>query len=146
MLEIKRAGNTELPEIAALEKEIFSDAWSLKSLEETRRQKNAEIFAAKAQGKLIGYVIFYYVLDEGEIARIATAPSLRRQGAATEMFGVLLSFCRENQIEKIMLEVRKGNESARKFYQKCGFTKDGIRKNYYEEPKEDAVLMSKNLH
>lgn len=146
MLKIKKAEDTELPEIATLEKEIFSDAWSLKSLKETWQQKNAEIFAAKDQEKLIGYVIFYHVLDEGEIARIATAPALRRQGAATQMFRGLVSFCLEHQIEKIMLEVRDGNESARRFYQKCGFTEDGIRKNYYENPKEDAVLMSKNLY
>ena len=146
MLEIKNAENAELAEIATLEKEIFSDAWSLKSLEETYEQKNAEIFAAKDQEKLIGYVIFYYVLDEGEIARIATAPALRRCGTATEMFRVLVDFCLEHQIEKIMLEVRDSNESARRFYRKCGFTEDGIRKNYYENPKENAVLLSKNLH
>ena len=72
MIEISEADFPELPEIAALEREIFPDAWSLKSLEETWNQKNAVIFAAKTEEKIAGYLIIYYVLDEGEIARIAT--------------------------------------------------------------------------
>ena len=94
---------------------------------------------------MAGYLIFYYVLEEGEIARIATAHSVRRQGAASQMFRKLLDFCREHKITRIMLEVRENNEVARQFYGKCGFTKDGIRRNYYENPKENAVLMSVNL-
>ena len=131
MIEISEADFPELPEIAALEREIFPDAWSLKSLEETWKQKNAAIFVAKTKEGMAGYLIFYYVLEEGEIARIATAHSVRRQGAASQMFRKLLDFCREQKITRIMLE--------------CGFTKDGIRRNYYENPKENAVLMSVNL-
>ena len=146
MLEkICKAELSDLQDIAALESEIFSDAWSLKSLEETWNQKNAVIFAAKTEEKIAGYLIIYYVLDEGEIARIATAHSVRRQGAASQMFRKLLDFCREQKITRIMLEVRENNEAARQFYGKCGFTKDGIRRNYYENPKENAVLMSVNL-
>ena len=146
MLEkICKAELSDLPEIAALESEIFSDAWSLKSLEETWNQKNAVIFAAKTEKKIAGYLIFYYVLDEGEIARIATASFVRGQGAAGRMFQELVAFCEAQQITRIMLEVRESNEAARGFYGKCGFAEDGIRKNYYENPKENAILMSKNL-
>lgn len=143
--KIRKAEITDLPMIADLEREIFSDAWSFKSLEETWNQKNAVIFAAKIEEKIAGYLIFYYVLDEGEIARIATAPAVRRQGAAGHIFRELVSFCEEQQITRIMLEVRESNEAARRFYEKCGFTEDGIRKSYYENPQENAVLMSKNL-
>ena len=146
MLEkICKAEMSDLQDIAALESEIFSDAWSLKSLEETWKQKNAAIFVAKTKEGMAGYLIFYYVLEEGEIARIATAHSVRRQGAASQMFRKLLDFCREQKITRILLEVRENNEAARQFYGKCGFTKDGIRRNYYENPKENAVLMSVNL-
>ena len=143
MIEISEADFPEIPEIAALEREIFPDAWSLKSLEETWKQKNAAIFVAKTKEGMAGYLIFYYVLEEGEIARIATAHSVRRQ--PSQMFRKLLDFCREQKITRIMLEVRENNEAARQFYGKCGFTKDGIRRNYYENPKENAVLMSVNL-
>ena len=124
MLEkICKAELSDLQDIAALESEIFSGAWSLKSLEETWNQKNAVIFAAKTEEKIAGYLIIYYVLDEGEIARIATAPSMRRQGAAGQMFQELVAFCEEQQITRIMLEVRGGNEAARRFYEKCGFVR-----------------------
>ena len=56
-----------------------------------------------------------------------------------------MAFCEAQQITRIMLEVREGNKAARRFYEKCGFTEDGIRKNYYENPQENAILMSKNL-
>ena len=65
MIEISEADFSELPEIAALEREIFPDAWSLKSLEETWKQKNAAIFVAKTKEGMAGYLIFYYVLEEG---------------------------------------------------------------------------------
>ena len=130
MLEkICKAELSDLQDIAALESEIFSDAWSLKSLEETWNQKNAVIFAAKTEEKIAGYLIIYYVLDEGEHTNIQE----------------LVAFCEEQQITRIMLEVREGNEAARRFYEKCGFTEDGIRKNYYENPQENAILMSKSL-
>lgn len=160
MLKIQRAEKTELAEIAALESEIFSDAWSEKSLTETWNQKNAEIFTARyvrkkseeciskpeEDNKMAGYVIFYYVLDEGEIARIAVSSEVRRQGTATQIYQRLEKFCKEKEITKIMLEVRESNEAARAFYNRCGFKEDGIRKNYYDEPKENAVLMSVNLN
>ena len=160
MLKIQRAEKTELSEIAALESKIFSDAWSEKSLEETWNQKNAEIFTARYRmeesdesiekpeesNKIAGYVIFYYVLDEGEIARIAVSPEARRQKTATRIYQRLEKFCEEKEITKIMLEVRESNEAARAFYSRCGFKEDGIRKNYYDTPKENAVLMSVSLN
>lgn len=153
MLKIQRAEKTELSEIAALESKIFSDAWSEKSLEETWNQKNAEIFTARYRmeesdesNKIAGYVIFYYVLDEGEIARIAVSPEVRRQKTATRIYQRLEKFCEEKEITKIMLEVRESNEAARAFYSRCGFKEDGIRKNYYDTPKENAVLMSVSLN
>lgn len=151
MLEIRKAEKSELAKIAELEKEIFPDAWSVKSLEDTWIQNNAEIFIVfqkenHADTEMQGYVIFYYVLDEGEIARIAVSPSVRRQGVATKIYNHLVEFCEEKAIKKIMLEVRENNESAKAFYRKCGFQEDGIRKNYYDNPKENAVLMSVKLN
>ena len=153
MLKIQRAEKAELSEIATMESKIFPDAWSEKSLEETWNQKNAEIFTARYRrkesdesNKIAGYVIFYYVLDEGEIARIAVSPKGRRQGIATQIYQRLEKFCKEKEITKIMLEVRESNEAARAFYSRCGFKEDGIRKNYYDKPKENAVLMSVSLN
>ena len=91
---------------------------------------------------MIGYVVFYYVLDEGEIVRIAVDAACRRQGAAGQMLKELWRFCSEKEITRMMLDVRKSNKPAIYFYQSHGFVEDGIRKNYYENPSEDAILMS----
>ena len=98
MLEkICKAELSDLQDIAALESEIFSDAWSLKSLEETWNQKNAVIFAAKTEEKIAGYLIIYYVLDEGEIARIATAPLCADKGLPDKCSRNLWRFVRNSR-------------------------------------------------
>ena len=142
MTEIKKINENDIETVAFLESLIFPDPWSAKSIKETHENNNALILGAYQEGTLIGYVIFYYVLDEGEIARIAVSPSYRRQGVADKIFSGLLAFCNDNGIERILLDVRISNESAISFYRKSGFAEDGIRKNFYDNPKEDALLMS----
>ena len=142
MTEIRKISENDIEAIAYLESEIFSDAWSEKSIKETYENQNACILGAYKEGVLAGYVIFYYVLDEGEIARIAVSPQYRRQGVADQIFAGLLDFCAEKSIERILLDVRISNEPAIAFYRKSGFAEDGIRKKFYENPKEDALLMS----
>ncbi len=94
----------------------ISDAWSLKSLEETWNQKNAAIFAAKTKEKewQAIFVTIYYVLDEGEIARIATAHSMRRQGAAGQMFQELVAFCRGTADNKNHVGSKRRQRSRQK--------------------------------
>lgn len=144
MWEIKGLEETDLPRIADLELAIFPDAWSLPALQESLRQKSRTWFRGIwLEGLLIGYVIFYYVLDEGEIARIAVDPAYRRKGAAARLLHAVEDFCEEKGIDRLMLEVRKSNVPAISFYREYGFAEDGIRKNYYKNPVEDAVLMSR---
>ncbi len=109
-----------------------------------RRCEAAErrVTGAWSGRELIGYAILYTVLDEGEIARIAVASSYRRQGVAGLLFGQVLKICGDRGIVRLMLEVRESNVSAVSFYEKCGFTMDGVRKGYYSNPREDAILMS----
>ena len=115
----------------------FENCNGAKSFDKLVDEENPDVYDALARR--------YLNIGCSVIARIATAPSMRRQGAAGQMFQELVAFCEEQQITRIMLEVREGNEAARRFYEKCGFTEDGIRKNYYENPQENAILMSKDL-
>ena len=92
--------------------------------------------------QLLGYVIFYYVLDEGEIARIATSPQHRRQGVAVRLLEKMRAFSYEQNITRWLLDVRISNETAIHFYKAAGFAEDGVRKNFYANPPEDAILMS----
>lgn len=135
-----------ISQVAELEGRIFTDSWSEREIANTVSQKQAFCATAKEEDTVLGYFLCYYVLDECEIARIAVAETARRQGVGNALFEFMTEVCREKNLERILLDVRAGNEGAIAFYQKNGFTKDGIRKGYYggENP-EDAVLMSLGL-
>ncbi len=139
--KIEEAGEAVL-EIAGLEQDTFPDPWSENSLKGTLKQPQAVIFGAWADDRLAGYVILYYAADEGEIARIAVRASFRRRGAAREMLLKLEDFCREAGVNRFLLDVRESNGPAIAFYEGYGFKKDGIRKKFYVNPTEDAILMS----
>lgn len=141
MRRIRSMTEADVDVIAGLEKELFSDAWSKTSLLETNAQKHALILVAEEE-ELLGYAIIYYVMDEGEIARIAVSPKWRRQGVGRSLLDELCKIGRERGIHRILLDVREGNEGARRFYEEYGFVQDGIRRNYYQQPAEHAILMS----
>lgn len=142
MLAIRKMREEDVSQIARLETETFSDAWSEASIRSTLAQRQTILLTAFEDKKLIGYLMLYYVLEEGEIARIAVAPECRRQGVGGRLLLEMKDLCVDNGISKILLEVRKSNTSARAFYEEHGFTEDGIRKGFYSTPQEDAVLMS----
>lgn len=142
MLAIRRMRQEDVAFVAELERQIFTDAWSENALAETLAQKQTILLTAFEDKKLIGYVILYYVLEEGEIARIAVSPEHRRQGVGARLLLELESLCMDNGISRLLLDVRESNMSAYSFYEDHGFVKDGIRKNFYAEPTEHAILMS----
>lgn len=135
----------DIPRIHEMEKEIFTDPWSENSLRESLEQKNTIMLTAENGREILGYLIVYAVLDECEIARIAAAKEFRRQGVGGQLILRLEKDCAERKITRILLDVRRGNQPASAFYRAQGFQEDGIRRNFYTKPTEDAVLMSKNL-
>ena len=145
MLSIKRIKEEDLEIIATFEKEIFPDPWGMIGLKESLYQNHTVLLGAWEEEKLVGYVIFYFAADEGEIVRIAVEPSMRRKGVASHLLLELENICEEKKIVKMLLDVRETNETAIEFYKSHGFTEDGIRKNFYTKPVEDAVLMSRGL-
>ena len=142
MIEINRVTDSDVEAISRLEKVIFSDSWGMNGLSESLHQKHVVMLGSRVEDVLVGYLIFYFSMDEGEIARIAVDESYRRQGVAGKLFSELVNICEEKQISKVFLEVRKSNLAAIEFYKKHGFAEDGVRKNFYTKPVEDAVLMS----
>ena len=145
MLAVRRAKEQEIEEIARLEQEIFSDPWSLAAIRETWGQKQARILGAWLEGQMAGYVIVYFAADESEIARIAVDEKFRRQGVAGALLDEMERVLAGKGIARLMLDVRKSNAAALRFYLSRGFKEDGVRKNFYTNPIEDAILMSRGL-
>lgn len=145
MFSIRRIRREDVPDVAELERKIFSDAWSERAIMETLEQKQTMLLSAYEDKKLVGYVILYYVLEDGEIARIAVDDPYRRKGVASRMLRELEILCKDNGVSKLLLDVRESNAAAYSFYEKQGFTRDGFRRNYYSDPVENAVLMSREI-
>lgn len=145
MIAFREMKSSDIPQVAVLEAALFTDPWSEAGISETLEQNNTFCFVAENREGVCGYLLVYYVLDECEIARIGVSPEMRRQGVAAFLMHELKMFCHASSINRILLDVRESNSGARKFYQHCGFTEDGVRKNFYTEPKENAVLMSRML-
>ena len=131
--------------VAEMEHQLFPDAWSEKSILETLEQTNTICLIAEKAGRTAGYLLAYTAADEAEIARIAVVKELQRQGAARALLAELESVRGSEGIKKILLDVRSGNGAARALYTSTGFKEDGIRQRFYENPVEDAILMSREL-
>ena len=136
-----------LDEVAALERICFTDPWS-KNLfvEELKNDLCAGLAALNERDQVIGYAFLRVVLDEGSIDNIAVHPDYRRQGIADKMIRVFINFARANHLAFLTLEVRASNYDAIAFYGTHGFRGMGRRKNYYEYPTEDAIIMTLYLN
>lgn len=141
-MTIREITEPDIEEVAKLEAMVFPDAWSESSLRGSLCQAYTLFLGAWEGNVLVGYVLSYTVAEDAEIARLAVHPSHRRKGVARRLLREMEKMGKGRGIARLLLEVRRGNTGAARFYEDYGFVKDGIRKNYYSHPSEDAVLMS----
>ena len=135
-----------IPEIEALERACFSVPWTADQILSQLKDKTHEFLAAlDSEGKVLGYVGMMTVLDEGYIANVAVDPACRRQGIADRLIERLTGIAAARKLSFVTLEVRAGNRPAIALYEKHGFVPVGLRRNYYAQPKEDALLMTKTF-
>ena len=135
-----------LDELVELERICFSTPWSRNMLaEELDNACSAFLVAVDANEKVVGYAGLQVVLDEGYIANIAVFPEHRRKGVAGQLLQVFMNFAEANRLAILTLEVRASNQAAIALYANRGFEEVGRRKNYYEHPKEDAIIMTKEF-
>lgn len=136
-----------LDAVADLEKICFpEDPWSRRIFEETLSNENTTSLLALAEdGTVWGYLFFSAVLDEGDVDNIAVAPEARRQGVASALLEEFHRYGREHGLAGLFLEVRPSNTGAAALYEKLGYREVGRRKNYYLDPKEDAIMMKLEL-
>lgn len=134
-----------LDEIAALERICFPDPWSRNMLaEELDNALSAFLVALDAGGRVAGYAGLQVILDEGNILNIAIRPDCRK-GVAKKLLKVFLDFAQGNRLSFLTLEVRASNYPAIALYGAHSFRGVGRRKNYYEHPREDAIIMTREF-
>ncbi|MBO6166483.1 MAG: ribosomal protein S18-alanine N-acetyltransferase [Eubacterium sp.] len=146
-----------ISEIAGIEEQSFNDPWSEKSLEETFKHDHNHLIAVFDDGttvddyvfqgneKLAGYLIYSEVAGEAELLRIAVDETMRHRGFGGKLMEHFISELEFMNAEKVTLEVRKGNSAAIGLYTIYGFEQIAVRKDYYMDPDEDAVIMQRPI-
>ena len=130
-------------QIARLEAQCFSDPWSEKSIASELENPLSLWLVAEENGQVWGYVGSQTVLDESDMMNVAVDPRFRRQGVARTLIETLIAELSKMGSRCLRLEVRVSNENARALYARMGFQQLGLRKNYYHNPKEDALILGK---
>ena len=140
-ITIRRMQPSDLTQVCEIERENFSLPWSEKSFADSMERNDTVFLVALADDEVAGYIGCYCIAGEGEITNVAVKSSCRRNGIG----GMLLEKLYEEgallDTQEFFLEVRESNEAAIALYSRQGFVKEGIRKNFYEQPVENALIM-----
>jgi ribosomal-protein-alanine N-acetyltransferase len=143
--DLRQATLDDLPRLLALEERSFDRPWPEGAFAQELELPHAEVWMASADGAVVGYIDFWIVGPEVSLLNVAVDPDWRRQGLAKQLLDLLDRRAREVEAEAIFLEVRRGNEGARALYAREGFEPIGIRKGYYSDNGEDAIVMSRGV-
>jgi [ribosomal protein S18]-alanine N-acetyltransferase len=142
MIELFRMDESDISGVCSIESASFSLPWSKDLfLRDLKVNKSATFITAKENGKVVGYGGFWLLIDEINIVNLAVHPDCRRKGLGKEILTELLKLGKNKGAKIATLEVRASNEAAIKLYEKFGFVTIAIRKAYYSDNKEDAVVM-----
>lgn len=140
-MDFRRSIPADATGIAALEEAIFSDAWSYRDVQDLICTEGGMCFTAIENGEVIAYVIGRLIAPEGEIYRVAVAPHKRQRGIGYRLLDYAVKTSKGQGLERLFLEVRSRNIPAIKLYTAYGFKEIGVRKRYYKDPEDDAIVM-----
>lgn len=139
--EVSEMTPQDVPEVAVLERQIFTMPWSENGFLSSLQSQDTLYLVVREKGRLLGYCGLLQSFDEADITNVAVSPEERGRGVGHAMLQELMRRGKERGIMRYTLEVRTGNAAAIHLYQKLGFVSAGIRKNFYEKPREDALIM-----
>ena len=137
--------SSDVPEVARIETTAFSTPWSVGTFRSLLDRSGVELWVAEWEDQLAAYAILWKVLDEGELANIAVRRDLQGRGIGSGLLSRMLEVAEDSGVRSLYLEVRESNGRAREMYARRGFHEIGVRKSYYEGPREDARVLKKSL-
>jgi ribosomal-protein-alanine N-acetyltransferase len=136
----------DIETVVAIEREAFTTPWQPETFAGLIDREAVELTVmADEAGEVVGYSVLWCILDQGELANIAITPTRRGGGLGARLLEHVLGVAAEKGVEKVFLEVRASNEAALRLYRRFGFVEAGRRANYYEQPREDALVMVATL-
>ena len=140
---IRRMEKRDLLQVEAIEISLFSDAWSEQGFEDTLNSPYviSLVVIDEAEDTILGYIIMYVSFEEGEISNVAVAKSAQNRGIGSALMQAILEKGLVESVTRFILEVRVSNTPAIALYNKFEFTEIGIRRDFYEKPREDALIM-----
>ena len=140
------AAAADVDAVAQLEVVAFADPWTRQAFEAALKERYARFRVARSmEGAVVGYLIAWFIVDEGEIANLAVVPTARRRGVARALLEAIISEARESRVARLFLEVRDSNVAARALYASMGFRPIARRPRYYRKPVEDAIVLRLEL-
>lgn len=142
-MEIRRAIPDDATAIAEIEQNIFGDPWSRKDIFSYICSETGMCYTALIDGEVVGYIIGRKIIPEGEIYRVAVREDKRQRGIGYRLLSYAMKTERGAGVETVFLEVREKNIPARSLYRAYGFSEVSVRKNYYQNPTDNAVIMVK---
>ena len=132
----------DLDQVMEIEEDLFAVPWTKEGYFTFLTRKDSMFLVVEEKGKILGYCGLLMVLDEGDVTNVAVCRKRQKEGIGNFLVSSLIRLAGDLGIRQIHLEVRVHNETAIRLYERNGFTRDGIRKNYYTDPVEDALLMT----
>lgn len=144
-IKISSANQSYIGDIAYIEKECFSDPWSERSIEESMHA-GTKFYIAEYGGKTVGYMGISEIAGEGYVTNVAVLKQYRNRGIGSKLLQYVVKQAKDNSCEFVSLEVRESNSAAISLYEKTGFVREGLRKNFYDNPKENAIIMTKRFN
>ncbi|WP_317368116.1 ribosomal protein S18-alanine N-acetyltransferase [uncultured Tyzzerella sp.] len=146
MAQILKMTTEHIKDVHKIEEDCFSIPWSEKSFyDEITKNKMAIYIVAKQDDEIIGYGGMWHVINEGHITNVAVKKEHRGKGIGKQIITALIDIAKEKEMIGITLEVRVSNNIAKALYKQNGFIIEGIRKEYYDDNREDAIVMWKHL-
>lgn len=138
---IRKMTESDIPKVCHLDSKAFSDPWNDASFKDELKKDYAFYFVYEDNGEIIGYAGIWCIFETAELIRIGVLPDYEGRGIGTQLMAEIEDAAKSNACERMMLEVRRGNEVARRLYEKNGFSEISVRKGYYNG--EDAIIMER---
>lgn len=145
-VRVRKMAAEDVDAVVAIETDAFTSPWQSETFLGLIDRPGLELLALEhREAGVIGYAVLWCILDQGELANMAVTPAHRGRGLGSFLLARVIDVARARGLETIFLEVRVSNEPAARLYSRFGFSEVGVRRGYYEHPKEDALVMKAAL-